>query len=125
MYHELRDESAERLTERNDPRITPLGAFLRKSSLDELPQFFNVVRGEMSIVGPRPHALSAKAAGRLYDEAVREYASRPRVKPGITGWAQVSGWRGETGRQEKRGKSVEDEQVMSQNRSHWPATKNI
>lgn len=96
MHHANRDDNAEQLTLRNDPRITRIGAFLRKYSLDELPQFFNVLRGEMSIVGPRPHAISAKAAGTLYDEAVRDYAARHRVKPGITGWAQINGWRGET-----------------------------
>ncbi|MEX1152335.1 undecaprenyl-phosphate glucose phosphotransferase [Parvibaculum sp.] len=96
MHHAARDEKAEQLTLRNDPRVTRVGALLRKFSLDELPQFLNVLRGEMSIVGPRPHAISAKAAGTLYDEAVRDYAARHRVKPGITGWAQVNGWRGET-----------------------------
>ena len=98
MRNDMRDDKAEQLTQRNDPRITKIGAVLRKYSLDELPQFLNVLRGEMSIVGPRPHAISAKAAGTLYDDAVRDYASRHRVKPGITGWAQVNGWRGETER---------------------------
>ena len=96
MFNDRRDDNAETLTQRNDPRVTRLGAFLRKSSLDELPQFINVLRGEMSIVGPRPHACRAKAAGVLYQDAVRRYAARHRVKPGITGWAQINGWRGET-----------------------------
>src|SRR3546814_11226504 len=96
MYHDQTDHNAEQLTRRGDPRITRIGRFLRSSSLDELPQFFNVLRGEMSIVGPRPHAVSAKAGGLLYEEAVRQYAARHRVKPGITGWAQVNGWLGET-----------------------------
>lgn len=96
MYQDKTDHNAEQLTRRGDPRITPIGRFLRAHSLDELPQFFNVLRGEMSIVGPRPHAVSAKAGGLLYQEAVRQYAARHRVKPGITGWAQVNGWRGET-----------------------------
>ncbi|MEQ8396057.1 undecaprenyl-phosphate glucose phosphotransferase [Thalassobaculum sp.] len=96
MYHDRTDANAEQLTRRGDPRITKLGRWLRATSLDELPQFFNVLRGEMSIVGPRPHAISAKAGGLLYQEAVGRYAARHRVKPGITGWAQVNGWRGET-----------------------------
>src|SRR6202011_6385342 len=96
MSTEMTDANAEQLPRRNDPRITRIGAFLRRTSLDELPQFLNVVRGEMSIVGPRPHALSAKAGVLLYQEAVKYYDARHRMKPGITGWAQVNGWRGET-----------------------------
>jgi exopolysaccharide biosynthesis polyprenyl glycosylphosphotransferase len=115
MHHHLRDVRAERLITRNDPRVTRVGAFLRKTSLDELPQLFNVLRGEMSIVGPRPHALSAKAADRLYEEVVAEYAVRHRVKPGITGWAQVNGWRGETDTIEKIQKRVEHDLYYVEN----------
>lgn len=79
--------------QKNDSRITPIGAFLRKTSLDELPQFFNVLQGRMSIVGPRPHAV---AHNELYRSMIRGYMVRHKVKPGITGWAQVNGWRGET-----------------------------
>jgi len=107
MYTEMTDANAEQLTRRDDPRITRLGAFLRRTSLDELPQFLNVLRGEMSIVGPRPHALSAKAGTLLYQEAVKYYDARHRVKPGITGWAQVNGWRGETDTVEQIRKRVE------------------
>lgn len=78
---------------RNDPRIRPLGAFLRKTSLDELPQFMNVLQGRMSIVGPRPHAV---AHNELYRKQIKGYMIRHKVKPGITGWAQVNGYRGET-----------------------------
>ncbi len=101
------DNNAEYLVTKDDSRITRVGAFLRRTSLDELPQFFNVLKGEMSVVGPRPHALKASAAGELYDEAVTEYAARHKVKPGITGWAQVNGWRGETDTKEKIIKRVE------------------
>jgi putative colanic acid biosynthesis UDP-glucose lipid carrier transferase len=79
--------------QKNDSRITPLGAFLRKSSLDELPQFVNVLQGRMSIVGPRPHAV---AHNELYRTLIKGYMIRHKVKPGITGWAQVNGLRGET-----------------------------
>lgn len=78
---------------RNDSRITKFGAFLRRTSLDELPQFINVLRGDMSVVGPRPHAV---AHNELYRGRIRGYMLRHKVKPGITGWAQVNGWRGET-----------------------------
>ncbi|WP_250452108.1 undecaprenyl-phosphate glucose phosphotransferase [Caballeronia sp. ATUFL_M2_KS44] len=78
---------------RNDPRVTRVGAFLRRTSLDELPQFFNVLLGDMSVVGPRPHALEHDD---LYQKVVSGYIHRYRIKPGITGWAQVNGFRGET-----------------------------
>lgn len=88
----------------NDARITPFGKFLRRTSLDELPQFINVLQGRMSIVGPRPHAI---AHNELYKDSIRAYMQRHQVKPGITGWAQVNGWRGETDTLEKMEKRVE------------------
>jgi putative colanic acid biosynthesis UDP-glucose lipid carrier transferase len=84
--------------QRNDPRVTRIGAFLRKSSLDELPQLFNVLQGTMSLVGPRPHAV---AHNEHYAAVIDGYLGRHRVKPGITGWAQVNGYRGETDTPEK------------------------
>ena len=92
------DGDAIRQAQRNDARITPLGAFLRRTSLDELPQFFNVLQGRMSIVGPRPHAV---AHNELYRKLIKGYMVRHKVKPGITGWAQVNGYRGETDTLEK------------------------
>jgi Undecaprenyl-phosphate glucose phosphotransferase len=115
MYQQMSDANAEQLTQRNDPRITRVGAWLRRTSLDELPQFLNVLRGEMSIVGPRPHALAAKAGSLLYPEAVKHYDARHRVKPGITGWAQVNGWRGETDTVEQIRKRVEHDLYYIEN----------
>jgi Undecaprenyl-phosphate glucose phosphotransferase len=115
MYSHMTDANAEQLTRRDDPRVTRVGAFLRRTSLDELPQFLNVVRGEMSIVGPRPHALAAKAGSLLYQDAVKYYDARHRVKPGITGWAQVNGWRGETDTVEQIRKRVEHDLYYIEN----------
>jgi exopolysaccharide biosynthesis polyprenyl glycosylphosphotransferase len=101
MYVDQSDANAARLATKDDPRVTKVGRFIRKTSLDELPQLFNVLIGTLSLVGPRPHALQAKAANRLYHEVVDGYFARHKVKPGITGWAQINGWRGETDTAEK------------------------
>ena len=108
MYADHLDTTASKLVTRGDPRVTRVGRFIRKASLDELPQLFNVVfKGNLSLVGPRPHAVHAKAADRIYDEVVDGYFARHRVRPGITGWAQVNGWRGETDTPEKLQRRVE------------------
>ena len=89
---------------KNDPRLTPIGGFLRRTSLDELPQFFNVLLGSMSVVGPRPHAA---AHNEEYRKLITGYMLRHKVKPGITGLAQIRGWRGETDTLDKMEKRVE------------------
>jgi polysaccharide biosynthesis protein PslA len=96
MYQDRCDATASVLTGRSDSRVTRVGNFIRRNSLDELPQLINVLRGEMSIVGPRPHALSARAAERLYWEIDERYRHRHAVKPGVTGLAQIRGFRGAT-----------------------------
>ena len=103
VQHQEQDGAVTQATA-HDKRITYFGKFLRRTSLDELPQFINVLQGRMSIVGPRPHAL---AHNELYKESIHTYMQRHRVKPGITGWAQVNGWRGETDTLQKMQKRVE------------------
>ncbi len=110
------DATASKLVTKDDPRVTRVGRFIRKASLDELPQLFNVVfKGNLSLVGPRPHAVNAKAEARRYDEAVDGYFARHRVKPGLTGWTQVNGWRGETDTQEKIQRRVEHDLYYIEN----------
>src|SRR5690349_2719053 len=116
MYVDMSDAKADKLVTKDDPRVTRVGRFIRKTSLDELPQLINVViKGNLSLVGPRPHAVNAKAETKLYDDAVDGYFARHRVKPGITGWAQVNGWRGETDTQEKIQQRVEHDLYYIEN----------
>ncbi|CAN5174649.1 undecaprenyl-phosphate glucose phosphotransferase [soil metagenome] len=116
MYVDQTDANAVQLVTKGDLRITRVGRIIRKTSLDELPQLFNVVfKGDLSLVGPRPHALQAKAAERLYGEVVDGYFARHRVKPGITGWAQINGWRGETDTAEKIQQRVEHDLYYIEN----------
>ncbi len=96
LYTHMTDQSVQKSVTKDDPRVTRVGRFIRKTSIDELPQLFNVVfKGNLSLVGPRPHAVNQKIENRQFDEAVDGYFARHRVKPGITGWAQINGWRGE------------------------------
>ena len=104
---DLQDRNAESLRIENDPLVTSLGSFLRRTSLDKLPQFITVLGGDMSIVGPRPQPTRAKIAGKHYRNHVSQYADQQKILPGITGWAQINGFRGETGAEEKIQKRVE------------------
>ena len=107
---------------KNDNRVTPLGSFLRRTSLDELPQFINVLSGDMSIVGPRPHAVAHNEQYRLL---IKGYMLRHKMKPGITGWAQINGWRGETDTLDKMEKRVEFDLEYIRNWSIWLDAKII
>lgn len=116
MYANQLDHDVRKQVTRGDPRVTRVGRFIRKTSLDELPQLFNVVfKGNLSLVGPRPHVANAKAAERQYDEVVDGYFARHRVRPGITGWAQIHGWRGETDTPEKIQHRVEHDLYYIEN----------
>lgn len=101
MFHEMSDPDAKKVVTKGDPRVTKVGRFIRKTSIDELPQLVNVLKGELSLVGPRPHAVNAHTDNRLWDEVVDGYFARHKVKPGVTGWAQINGWRGEVDNPEK------------------------
>ena len=120
MYVDQLDYHVAKQVTRDDPRVTRVGRFIRKTSIDELPQLFNVVfRGDLSLVGPRPHAIHATAAARKYEEVVDGYFARHRVKPGITGWAQIHGWRGETDTPEKIQGRVDHDLYYIENWSLW------
>jgi Undecaprenyl-phosphate glucose phosphotransferase len=119
MKVNMSDSNATKLVTRDDPRVTRVGKILRRTSIDELPQLFNVLKGELSLVGPRPHATRAKANGELYESVVDGYFARHRVKPGITGWAQINGWRGETETEEQIQRRVDHDLYYIEN---WSLT---
>jgi polysaccharide biosynthesis protein PslA len=119
MHHGMTDMTGDKQVTRGDPRVTRLGKWLRALSLDELPQIFNVMKGNMSLVGPRPHPPNTKAADKLFTDVVAKYAFRHRVKPGITGWAQVNGWRGETKTVEQIENRVACDLAYIENWSVW------
>lgn len=112
----MEDDAALKSATRNDPRVTRIGAVLRRYSIDELPQLFNVIAGDMSLIGPRPHAL---AHDQLYERRIAQYARRHNVKPGITGWAQVRGFRGEIASDDKMRRRVEHDLYYIDNWSFW------
>jgi len=119
MYTDMTDVGARKTTTKDDPRVTPVGRILRRFSIDELPQLFNVLQGSMSLVGPRPHGTEMMVGDRFYHEAVRGYAGRHRVKPGITGYAQVRGLRGEVRTIERAKRRVELDKHYVDNWSFW------
>jgi Undecaprenyl-phosphate glucose phosphotransferase len=115
MYDDQRDPDAAKLVTKGDPRVTRVGHFIRRASLDELPQLINVLKGDLSLVGPRPHPTRARAGDQLYNDVVDGYFARHKVKPGITGWAQINGWRGETDTAEKLQRRVEHDLYYIEN----------
>ncbi len=119
MYTHLSDPTARAAVTKGDPRVTPVGRFIRKSSIDELPQIFNVLKGELSLVGPRPHAIQAQSHDRKYVDVVEGYFARHRVKPGVTGWAQINGWRGEIDHDDKIRFRTEFDLYYIENWSLW------
>lgn len=119
MHHAMADAEASQLTQKGDPRVTRIGDILRRTSVDELPQLFNVLLGDMSIVGPRPHAPAAKAADSLYWEVDRRYWARHCIKPGMTGLAQVRGHRGPTDRHEDLVNRLQSDLEYVTNWSIW------
>jgi Undecaprenyl-phosphate glucose phosphotransferase len=114
--HVCEDDAAVKQATRDDPRVTRIGRWLRRSSIDELPQLFNVIRGDMSLVGPRPHATSHNSE---YEKLIANYAFRHHVKPGLTGWAQVNGYRGETRQVEQMKRRVDYDLWYINNWSPW------
>ena len=119
MYHEASDYTVAKQVSLGDKRVTRVGAILRRTSLDELPQLFNILRGDMSFIGPRPHAPGTRAGGRPFEEVAARYAARHRVKPGLTGLAQVRGWRGPTETEDKLLRRVESDLEYIETWSPW------
>ena len=119
MYTDMADPLAKKMVTKGDPRVTKVGRFIRKTSIDELPQFFNALRGDLSLVGPRPHAVYAQTRDKMFNEVVEGYFARHRVKPGVTGWAQISGWRGEIDSDEKIKMRTEYDLYYIENWSLW------
>ncbi len=122
-FRTMRQDACEphqcRQARRGDPRITRIGAWLRRTSLDEWPQFVNVLKGDMSIVGPRPHAAGSRAGNRLFEDVTHRYAARHLVKPGMTGLAQIRGLRGETDTEDKLIRRVESDIEYIETWSLW------
>ena len=119
MYVDQCDPTAKLAVTKNDSRVTRVGRFIRKTSIDELPQFFNSLGGSLSLVGPRPHAISANSNNVLYNDVVDGYFARHKVKPGVTGWAQINGWRGEIDKPEKIVMRTEYDLNYIENWSLW------
>lgn len=120
MYHDCCDAAAARVVSKGDPRVTPVGRFLRKSSIDELPQLFNVLDGSLSLVGPRPHAVQAQSSQQEpFQQLVQDYSARHRLPPGITGLAQIHGYRGEINDKDQLRKRVSEDLRYIENWSIW------
>lgn len=119
MHADRCDASAINAVRRDDNRVTAVGRVLRRSSLDELPQLFNVLGGTLSLVGPRPHATAARTGDMVYDQVIAAYSARHKIKPGITGWAQVNGWRGELNTAEKLRRRIEHDLYYIEHWSLW------
>ncbi|PIL17175.1 hypothetical protein P775_24940 [Puniceibacterium antarcticum] len=120
MYAEMSDPQGRDVVTRGDPRVTRVGRFLRRTSIDELPQLFNVLRGNLSLVGPRPHALNAQSSKHEpFSQLVQGYSARHRLPPGITGWAQINGWRGEIDQASKLTARLDHDLFYIENWSVW------
>jgi exopolysaccharide biosynthesis polyprenyl glycosylphosphotransferase len=120
MRHEAADPTARRVVRRGDERVTAVGRFIRRTSIDELPQLFNVLRGDLSLVGPRPHVIDAVSSrAQTFTQIVEGYSGRHRMPPGITGWAQINGWRGEIDDPDSLRQRFEHDLYYIENWSLW------